>query len=636
MSESSISRPAVREAARSEALPLVGRISHRRRNDIIRQILIQLFLLFMLAVVIFPALWIVSMAIDPRGITRPTDLNLIPANANLDAFTELLTEPFTNVLPVYFGQMLMNSLFVALGTALATVTLGASAAYAFSRFKFIGRQAGMLGFILLLMLPTTGTLIPLYIIFSSVQMNSTLVAAVPSFFAGLLVAGFVFVVYQIVRGLLHPDPDAVIKIDRRIVVAGVAVLSLLTIMLTFYVLFERSTVYSQAIGGPLRDAKAPFVAAQEDYDRRVGSVSRTEGTAARRERQAVQYAADLETLTGINDQVAAASEADIAGVLETQIAGRDGLFEDAEDDLILQALLAAQSALETDGRDVAITALSDGLTALQAEAEEAQADALSSRQSAEEGSAELVTAEATLTDARTNFAESSVTLYGLRSNAFFAALPYMLLAWVAGLIGAVVVWGIVYGLRAVIEPATLLSVLLWSLLAAITIGLGLVALQGRLRPDMPPLQTLRATLMGLSLAFASSALPFAIWNLKGYFDTIPKELEEAALIDGAGLVGTFFRIMVPLAMPAFAITILFSFMQGWTEFILSWLFLTGNTGDYTLAMALATLTNGANEAPPDMQKFAAMSILISLPILLLFFGFQRWIVSGLSLGGVKG
>ena len=53
-------------------------------------------------------------------------------------------------------------------------------------------------------------------------------------------------------------------------------------------------------------------------------------------------------------------------------------------------------------------------------------------------------------------------------------------------------------------------------------------------------------------------------------------------------------------------------------------------------MSLATLTNGANEAPPDMQKFAAMSILISLPILLLFFGFQRWIVSGLSLGGVKG
>ncbi|MBE0688659.1 MAG: hypothetical protein IH587_00880, partial [Anaerolineae bacterium] len=137
------------------------------RGIIIRQILLQLFLLLVTAVVLFPVLWIVSMAIDPRGITRPTDLNLFPANANLDAFNAILTQQFSNVLPVYFGDLLLNSLFVALGVALATVTMGASAAYAFSRFHFIGRQAGMLGFIVLLMLPTTGTLIPLYILFSS-------------------------------------------------------------------------------------------------------------------------------------------------------------------------------------------------------------------------------------------------------------------------------------------------------------------------------------------------------------------------------------------------------------------------------------------------------------------------------------
>jgi arabinogalactan oligomer/maltooligosaccharide transport system permease protein len=113
-------------------------------------------------------------------------------------------------------------------------------------------------------------------------------------------------------------------------------------------------------------------------------------------------------------------------------------------------------------------------------------------------------------------------------------------------------------------------------------------------------------------------------------------LEEAALIDGAGLVGTFIRVMVPLALPAFAIVILFSFMSGWTEFILSWLFLTGENESYTLAMNLASLAGGGNTAPPDMQKFAALSILVSLPILLLFFAFQRWIVGGLAIGGVKG
>ncbi len=79
------------------------------------------------------------------------------------------------MLPLYFGELLMNSLFIALGVSLFTVVLGSSAAYAFSRFRFIGRQAGMLGFIILLLLPTTGVVIPLYILFTSVQVNTVLV-----------------------------------------------------------------------------------------------------------------------------------------------------------------------------------------------------------------------------------------------------------------------------------------------------------------------------------------------------------------------------------------------------------------------------------------------------------------------------
>src|SRR5690349_17357789 len=83
------------------------RLAPTRRNSIIRQILMQIFLLVILATVLFPVLWIISMAIDPRGISRPTDLTLFPANATLNAFYKLLREPFSNVLPIYFGDMML-------------------------------------------------------------------------------------------------------------------------------------------------------------------------------------------------------------------------------------------------------------------------------------------------------------------------------------------------------------------------------------------------------------------------------------------------------------------------------------------------------------------------------------------------
>jgi len=145
-------------------------------------------------------------------------------------------------------------------------------------------------------------------------------------------------------------------------------------------------------------------------------------------------------------------------------------------------------------------------------------------------------------------------------------------------------------------------------------------------------QSLRLTHPGLMLAYASSALPFAIWNLKGYFDTVPKELEEAARIDGASVAQTFFRIIVPLSVPSLAVTVLFSFMTGWTEFVMAWTFLE-DPSRFTLAMALRSM-QGQFATP--WSDFAAMSILMTIPIVLLFFLLQRYLVSGLTVGGVKG
>jgi len=291
----------------------------------LRQIGLQIMLLLVTASVLFPIMWIFSLALDSRNIDKPLELTIIPPGASFQAFRKVMFEPFTLLCKdpsnpascMTFVRLLGNSLLVAMGTALLAVMLGASAAYAFSRFKFIVRQAGMLGFIVLLMLPSTATLAPLYVLLSQIK------------------------------------------------VAG--------------------------------------------------------------------------------------------------------------------------------------------------------------------------------------------------------------------------------------EP-------------------------------------LRATLIGLMIAYGSGALPFAIWNLKGYFDTVPKELEEAALIDGCNVTQAFFRVILPLSVPSLAVTVLFSFMTGWTEFVMAWTFLE-DPSRFTLAMALRSM-QGQYSTP--WSEFAAMSILMSIPIVAIFFSLQRYMVSGLTVGGVKG
>ncbi|HEY8437492.1 MAG TPA: ABC transporter permease subunit [Candidatus Limnocylindrales bacterium] len=143
------------------------------------------------------------------------------------------------------------------------------------------------------------------------------------------------------------------------------------------------------------------------------------------------------------------------------------------------------------------------------------------------------------------------------------------------------------------------------------------------------------SLIGVALAVASSQLPFAMWNLKGYLDTIPKELEEAAVVDGATRFQTFRQVVLPLTTPVLAVTAFFGFVAGWTEFLMASVFVVGKPDQWTLAVALNALV-GQYAGSTPWSTFAAFSVLFALPVMLVYLLLQRYIVSGLTVGGVKG
>jgi arabinogalactan oligomer/maltooligosaccharide transport system permease protein len=139
------------------------------------------------------------------------------------------------------------------------------------------------------------------------------------------------------------------------------------------------------------------------------------------------------------------------------------------------------------------------------------------------------------------------------------------------------------------------------------------------------------TYAGLVIVYATTAIPFCVWMLKGYFDTIPIDIEESARIDGASPQLIFFRIILPLATPAIAITALFSFMTAWNEFILASIFMEAES-NYTAPVGLRFFVGGFSS---QWGYFAAGSVIVSLPVVSLFLYLQKYLVSGLTAGSVK-
>ena len=143
---------------------------------------------------------------------------------------------------------------------------------------------------------------------------------------------------------------------------------------------------------------------------------------------------------------------------------------------------------------------------------------------------------------------------------------------------------------------------------------------------------LRNSIEGLLIVYTATTLPVAIYMLQGYFKSIPKELEEAAILDKLSWFGIITKIIIPLSIPAISSVALYVFMIAWNEFLFSLMFLD-NPNSFTLSRAIQYLSGDA-ETP--RQYLMAGSVVVTLPVLFIFVYFEKYLVSGLTAGSVKG
>lgn len=138
--------------------------------------------------------------------------------------------------------------------------------------------------------------------------------------------------------------------------------------------------------------------------------------------------------------------------------------------------------------------------------------------------------------------------------------------------------------------------------------------------------------IGLIIVYVSTTIPFNIWLMKGYIDTIPKSLEESAYVDGANIMQSFYKIVLPLALPAVALTALFSFMGAWSEYIVARVIITD-----ALKLTLPVgLTNMQGQFSTAWGIYSAAALITALPVMAIFILLSKYLVGGLTLGSVKG
>lgn len=173
------------------------------------------------------------------------------------------------------------------------------------------------------------------------------------------------------------------------------------------------------------------------------------------------------------------------------------------------------------------------------------------------------------------------------------------------------------------RKATMLAILTTQMFPATMLLLPLYVLIARLG--------LVDTWLGLMVFYTATALPFCVWQMKGFYDTIPASLEEAARIDGCSRAQAFWHVVLPLATPGLVITALFSFMTAWSEYIVAAQVMQ-NESMFTLPLGIKGFQASLSS---QWGLYAAASILVSLPVVAVFLALSKYLVNGLTVGSVK-
>ena len=173
------------------------------------------------------------------------------------------------------------------------------------------------------------------------------------------------------------------------------------------------------------------------------------------------------------------------------------------------------------------------------------------------------------------------------------------------------------------RKATMLAILTTQMFPATMLLLPLYVLIARLG--------LVDTWIGLMIFYTATALPFCVWQMKGFYDTTPASLEEAARIDGCSRAQAFWHVVLPLATPGLVITALFSFMTAWSEYIVAAQVMQ-NEEMFTLPLGIKGFQASLSS---QWGLYAAASILVSIPVVAVFLAFSKYLVNGLTVGSVK-